>query len=265
MHPSITIAKQAALDAGKLMLRYFENLDKIEIQTKRPNDLVSEVDIRAEQIIIQTLRKFNPDYAILGEESGHLEGARDDHQWIIDPLDGTTNYLHGIPHFCVSIALRQQGKLEAGVIYDPIRQEMFTASRGQGAQLNDRRIRVSSRGGLDGALYSTGLPPWKTNSHQVFFKVLSALTEHSAMMRRSGSAALDLAYVAAGRLDGFWEMNLNAWDIAAGALLIQEAGGLVGDFKGSHDFMDNGNIVAANPKVFKGMLQIIKPQFETAR
>lgn len=264
MHPSLTIARQAALEAGKYMLRYYENLSSIEIRSKRPNDLVSEVDIRCEQIIIRALRKFNPDFAILGEESGYQAGERTDAQWIIDPLDGTTNYLHGLPHFCVSIALQQQGRLEAGVIFDPIRQELFTASRGRGALLNDRRIRVSNHSGLEGALYSTGLPPWQASSHQFFTTVQSNFAKQHAVMRRTGSAALDLAYVAAGRLDGFWEMNLNAWDLAAGALLVQEAGGLVGDFAGGHGFMDSGNVVTANRKVFKAMVKVIRPAFERA-
>lgn len=265
MHPSITIAKQAALDAGKLMLRFYENLDKLTVTAKRPNDLVSEVDVQCEQIIIQTLRKFNPDFAIIGEESGYTEGSRSDSEWIIDPLDGTANYLHGIPHFCVSIALRQQGRLQSGVIYDPIRQEMFCASRGQGATLNGRRIRVANRtnkqSGLNGIMYATGLPPWLRDNQENFFDTLAELGQQGALMRRAGSAALDLAYVAAGRLDGFWEAKLNSWDIAAGALLVQEAGGLVGDFQGGNDFMKSGDIVAANAKIFKGLLQVIKPRF----
>jgi myo-inositol-1(or 4)-monophosphatase len=258
MHPTLTIARRAAISAGKVILRHYENLDRINISAKRHNDLVSEVDLQAEREIVQTLRRSYPDHAMLCEESGLLEGDAE-HQWLIDPLDGTTNYLHGLPLFCVSIAYRQRGRLESGLIYDPLRDEFFTASRGGGAQLDDRRIRVTQRPGLEGALLSAGLPPWKIDRQQAFLTVCSDLMQQGGMLRRTGSAALDLAYVACGRLDGFWEMGLNPWDIGAGALLVQEAGGLVGDFAGGHEHLSSGNVVTGNPKVFKALLKTIHP------
>lgn len=259
MHPTLNIARRAAISAGNIILRHYENLERVDISTKRHNDLVSEVDIQAEREIIRTLRRTYPDHAILGEESGALAGSDADSQWLIDPLDGTTNYLHGLPLFCVSIAFRHRGRLESGLIYDPLRQEFFAASRGGSAQLNDRRIRVAQRLGLDGTLISTGLPPWKSAHHEAFLAITGEVIQQGGMMRRTGSAALDLAYVAAGRLDGFWEMGLNPWDVGAGALLVQEAGGLVGDFSGGHDHLESGDIVTGNPKVFKALLKAIRP------
>lgn len=258
MHPTLTIATRAALAAGKVILRHLDRLEQVTITSKRRNDFVCEVDVQAEQEIIRTLRKSFPDHAILAEESGFQRG-RDDYQWIIDPLDGTTNYLHGFPHYAVSIALRHKGRLEAGVIYDPLRQEMFTTSRGDGALLNDRRIRVKTLSGLDGALLGTGFPFRFPQHRQTYLAMFDGLFDKCAEIRRSGSAALDLAYVAAGRLDGFWEIGLNEWDMAAGVLLIQEAGGLVGDFGGGHDFMQTGNVVTGNPKVFKALVQALQP------
>jgi myo-inositol-1(or 4)-monophosphatase len=190
-------------------------------------------------------------------KSGHHDG--DEFQWIIDPLDGTTNFLHGFPQFAVSIALRQKGRLEQGVIYDPLRQELFTATRGAGAQLNERRIRVTNRKSLEGSLLGTGFP-FKSQQHlDTYLAMFRALFPETAGIRRAGSAALDLAYVASGRLDGFWEIGLNIWDMAAGVLLIQEAGGLSGDFSGGHDFLENGNLVAGNPKLFAEILKTIHP------
>jgi myo-inositol-1(or 4)-monophosphatase len=258
MHPTINIAKRAALNAGKIILRHLERLDRIAVSTKRRNDFVSEVDIQAEQEIIRTLRKIYPNHSIIAEESGAQPGA-EEAQWIIDPLDGTTNYLHGFPHFCVSIAFRQRGRLEAGVIYDPIRQEMFTASRGAGAQLNDHRIRVNNLPNLEGALLGTGFPLRVPRHLTAYLGMFAELASKCGEIRRAGSAALDLAYVATGRLDGFWEIGLNEWDLAAGTLMIQEAGGLTGDFGGGHDHMKTGNIVAGNPKIFKAMVQELRP------
>lgn len=258
MHPALTIAKRAALDAGKIILRHLERLDRVAVNEKQRNDFVSDADIQAEQEIIRTLRKIYPQHGILAEESGAISG-QDEFQWIIDPLDGTTNFLHGLPHFCVSIALRHKDRLEAGVIYDPVRQEMFTASRGGGAQLNDRRIRVKSLPNLERALLGTGFPFRYPQHLQAYLGMFGSLFTKCAEMRRAGSAALDLAYVAAGRLDGFWEIGLNEWDVAAGTLLVQEAGGLVGDFGGGHDFLQTGNIIAGSPKVFKAIVQDIQP------
>ena len=264
MHPTFTIAKRAALSAGKILLRNFERLDRLTINTKHYNDFVSEADIEAEQEIINTLRRIYPNHSILAEESGTLIGADADYQWIIDPLDGTTNFVHGLPHFAVSIAFREKGRLETGIVYDPIRQELFTAVRGSGAQLNDRRMRVRTVVSLDAALLGTGFPIRYPPHIPAYLNMFGSLFTQCCELRRAGSAALDLAYVAAGRLDGFWEIGLNAWDMAAGALLIQEAGGLVGDFGGGHEFLKTGNIVAGNPKIFKALLQNIQPHLTPA-
>lgn len=265
MHPTLTIARRAAINAGKVILWYYENLERVNISSKRHNDLVSEVDIKAEREIIQILQRSYPDHAILCEESGLLGGNAAENEWLIDPLDGTTNYLHGVPHFCVSIAFRQRGRLESGLIYDPLRQEFFTASRGGGAHLNERRIRVAQRNSLDGALIGTGLPPWKAASRPAFIAALAELMSHGAMSRSSGSAALDMAHVASGRLDGFWELGLNPWDIGAGTLLIQESGGLVGDCTGGHDHFRTGNVACANPKLFKALVKILHGHLNTPR
>ena len=257
MHPTLNIAIRAARSAGNVIIRNLGKLDSLTVHSKSRNDFVSEVDTQAEQEIIFILRKAFPGHGILAEESGHHEG--DEYQWIIDPLDGTTNFLHGFPQFAVSIALRHKGRLEQGVVYDPLRQELFTATRGAGAQLNDRRIRVTNRKELDGALLGTGFP-FKSQQHlDTYLDMFRALFPQTAGVRRAGSAALDLAYVASGRLDGFWEIGLNIWDMAAGILLIQEAGGLSGDFTGGHDFLSNGNLVAANPKLFAEILKTIHP------
>ena len=258
MHPFLNIAKRAALDAGKIMLRNWERLDTLKVNEKQRNDFVTEVDLQAEREIIRTLNKIYPDHAILAEESG-VSGESDEYQWIIDPLDGTTNYLNGFPHFAVSIGLKHKGRLEAGLIYDPLKQDIFMASRGQGATLNDRRIRVKKRTSLEGALIATGIPARHMQHKPAFLEMMSSLMSNGGQLRRTGSAALDLAYVAAGRLDGFWEIGLNPWDMAAGAVLIQEAGGLVGDFSGDMKFMETGNIVSGSPKIFKGLLQTIQP------
>lgn len=262
MHPLLNIAVNAARRAGNVIVRALERIDSLDIEAKAHNDFVTEVDRRAEAEIIQVIRRAYPHHAILAEESGHQ--GENDFEWVIDPLDGTTNFLHRFPQFAVSIALRNKGRLEQGVIYDPLRQELFTASRGEGAQLDGKRIRVSSRKGLEGALLGTGFP-FKQQQHlDAYLDTFRALFPMAAGIRRPGSAALDLAYVAAGRLDGFWEIGLSPWDMAAGVLLIQEAGGLVSDFAGAHRFMETGNIVAAPPKLFKAMLQQIQPHLSEA-
>ena len=262
MHPSLTIAVRAARAAGSLIVRSLDKVDTLQVENKGTNDFVTEVDRRAEREIIRILRHAYPSHGILGEESG--ASGSDEFVWVIDPLDGTTNFLHGFPHFAVSIALRHWGRLEQGVVYDPMRQELFTASRGHGAQLNDRRLRVSSARGLEGALLGTGFPFRLQHHLDEYLNCFRALFSHVADMRRPGSAALDLAYVAAGRLDGFWEMGLAEWDMAAGALLVLEAGGLVGDFAGGDNFLVSGNIVGANPKVFNALLQTIQPHLSAA-
>ncbi|MFP5505901.1 MAG: inositol-1-monophosphatase [Gammaproteobacteria bacterium] len=257
MHPMLNIATRAARAAGDLIVRSLDRVDQLSITSKDRNDYVSEVDRQAEDVIIRTLRKAYPQHAILAEESGSQGDG--DFQWVIDPLDGTTNFLHGFPQFAVSIALLHKGRLEQGVVYDPLRQEMFTATRGAGAMLNNRRLRVSPRPGLGGALLGTGFP-YKVHDHlDAYLAMLKEFIKETAGVRRPGSAALDLAYVAAGRLDGFWEIGLNTWDLAAGALLIQEAGGIVGDFTGGPNFLKSGNIVAGNAKIFAAMIKTIRP------
>lgn len=261
MNAMLNIAIRAARKAGDIIARSCDQLEKLKVTTKSNNDYVSEVDQRAEQAIIETILKAYPDHSILAEESGSHSG--NDYVWIIDPLDGTTNFLRGIPQYAVSIALSHKGKLQQSVVYDPIKQELFTASRGEGAQLNNKRIRVSQCKGIEGALLGTGIPFREGHLDILddYLGMMQALIPGSAGIRRAGSAALDLAYVAAGRFDGFWEYDLNQWDMAAGILLVEEAGGLVSDFKGGFDYLASGNIIAASPRLFKEMLKIIKPRF----
>ena len=261
MEPMINIALRAARKAGENIVRASDDLDRFEVKAKGVNNFVTEVDITAEQEIIYHLRKAYPDHAILGEESG-LSGDEDaEYRWIIDPLDGTTNFVRGIPHYAVSIACLYRGKLEHAVVVDPVRREEFTASRGRGAQLNGRRIRVSNLPNLEGALLGTGIP-FKDHCDDKmvpYCKSVEVLAGQCAGIRRAGAASLDLAYVAAGRLDAFWEIGLAPWDMAAGALLIREAGGLVSDIDASDNYLESGNIVCGNPKCFKAVLQVTKP------
>ncbi len=257
MHPLLNIGVRAARRAGDFIVKSLSRLDSLKIDSKGRNDFVTDIDRKAEEEIIATVRKSYPDHAFLGEESGR--SGESDYVWIIDPLDGTTNFLHGFPTFSVSIAVQHKGRLEQAVIYDPSRQELFTASRGDGAQLDGRRIRVSHQRGLEGALISTGFPYRMQAEHvDPYLAVLKAVMNVAAGVRRPGSAALDLAYVAAGRTDGFWEFGLSAWDTAAGALLIQEAGGRIGNPNGS-DYVLGPNVVAGNPKVYENLLELIRP------
>jgi len=258
MNPMLNIAVTAARNAGDIIVKHLNRLEQLTVTRKDRNDFVSEVDRQAEDEIIAIIRKAYPNHSILAEESGQHPG-NDDYEWIIDPLDGTTNFLHSNPQFAVSIALRHKGKLEQAVIYDPMRQELFTASRGGGAFLDNRRIRVSQQKGLEGALLGTGFP-YKDMQHlDAYLDMFRALITQVAGIRRPGSAALDLAYVAAGRFDGFWEIGLNPWDIAAGILLVREAGGLVGDLGGGHSHLETGHIAAAAPKLFPAILREIHP------
>ncbi|MEE2001166.1 inositol-1-monophosphatase [Alkalimonas sp. MEB108] len=259
MHPMLNIAIRAARSAGTLIARSCEQLDIVKSTEKSSNDFVTNIDREAEQLIVQTLRKSFPGHSVVGEELGMQGPAESDHQWIIDPLDGTSNFIRGIPHVAISIALKVQGKLEQAVIYDPLRDELFTASRGRGAQLNGRRIRVGNRPELTGALLGTGFPFKQKQLLPVYSSVFNSLFPLVADMRRAGSAALDLAYVAAGRLDGFWEIGLKPWDIAAGELIVREAGGMVTDFAGGNNQLKSGNVVAASPKVLQGMLKTMRP------
>ncbi len=260
MEPMLTIALNAARKAGLILENAFERLDLVKVEKKGMNDFVSEIDRKSEQEIIYHLNKSYPDHKFLGEESGVSGNPDSDYEWIIDPLDGTTNFLHGIPHFSISIACKYRGKLEHAVVYDPIKQEEFTASRGKGAMLNGRRIRVTNLGGLDGALIGTGVPfnGYAYENIDPYLACLREIAGQTAGVRRAGSAALDLAYVAAGRFDGFWEMNLKSWDMAAGVLLITESGGLLSDFSGGNAYLDQGDIVCGTTKVFKPLLQIVQ-------
>ncbi|MBK1719901.1 inositol monophosphatase family protein [Thiocystis violacea] len=257
MHPSLNIAIRAARSAGKIILRYSDRVDQIKFESKSRNDFVSDIDRAAEAAIIQELRSRFPSHSILAEESGAQ--GHGDYQWIIDPLDGTTNYLHGFPQYAVSIALLHKGQLECGVVYDPLREELFTAARGQGAQLNDRKIRVTSRPSLEGALIGTGFPFRDQRHIDTYLGMFKAMTLATAGLRRPGSAALDLAYVAAGRTDGFWELGLSSWDCAAGALLVKEAGGRISDLSGGERFLDTGNMIAGSVKVHGAMLELLRP------
>lgn len=257
MHPMLNIAVRAARNAGRVITRHADRVDSLTIDVKQRNDFVTEVDRMAEAEIIQTLHRSYPDHAFLAEESGQQGDS--DFVWIIDPLDGTTNFIHGFPQFAVSIALKHNNRLEHAVIYDPMADELFTASRGEGASLNNKRLRVSNQRNLNNALLGTGFPYRDDQNLDNYLKTFSKFIAASAGVRRPGAAALDLAYVAAGRLDGFWEMGLHTWDMAAGGLLIREAGGLVGNLHGEEGWLESGNIVAGNPKIFHEMLQILKP------
>jgi myo-inositol-1(or 4)-monophosphatase len=260
MNPMVNIAIRAAREAGRVITRNFNRVDRLTIADKGRNDFVTEVDRNAEAAIIGILKEKYPQHAILAEESGAHSG--NDFEWIIDPLDGTTNFLHGLPQFAVSIALKVKGRLDIGVVYDPINEEMFTASRGEGALLNDRKIRVSNRKGLDGALLGTGIPYRDLRFMDNYMGMLKDLARDTAGIRRPGSAALDFAYVACGRTDGFWELGLSEWDFAAGALLVREAGGLVTDIGGGERFLDTGNVIAGSIKVHNAMLRRIRPHLD---
>lgn len=260
----LNTAVKAARRAGAIITRGSMDLDRLVIHTKKDNDYVSEVDQKAEDAIIDTLLTAYPRHSVLAEESGVTEGAAADYQWIIDPLDGTTNFLHGFPQYAVSIALRHKGILQHAVVYDPTRNELFTASRGEGAFLNERRIRVANRDKLQGALIGTGFPYHDFTHLDAYTAIFRDLVQKTSGLRRPGSAALDLAWLACGRIDGFFEIGLNPWDIAGGCLLVQEAGGLVSDFAGKEGYLDSGNIIAGSPKVFAQLLQTITPHVTDA-
>lgn len=255
----LNTAVKAARKAGAIINRASLDLDLVHVTTKGRSDFVTEVDRAAEEAIIDILRAAYPQHGILAEESGASKaGGSDEYTWIIDPLDGTTNFIHGFPQYAVSIALQHRGQLEQGVVYDPTRNELFTASRGRGAFVNDRRIRVSRRTQLKECLIGTGFPFRSLEHLDAYLRMFRRVTEETAGLRRPGAAALDLAYVAAGRLDGFWELGLSAWDMAAGALLIVEAGGFVADFNGEAKYLHGGNIVCGNPKVFPQLLKLVQ-------
>ena len=258
MHPMLNTAIKAARKAGNIISRATRDLDLIKVETKRRNDFVTEVDRAAESAIIEELRRAYPDHAILAEESGESKAARMEYCWIIDPLDGTTNFIHGVPQYCVSIGLKHKDVITQGVVFDPVKNELFTATRGGGAYLNDKRIRVSKCDKLANALIGTGFPFRDGQDLDRYMSMFKAVTQATVGVRRPGAAALDLAYVAAGRFDGFWEMGLSPWDIAAGSLLIQEAGGLIGDLDGENKYLETGEVVAGNSKVFAQLLRLLQ-------
>jgi len=257
MHPMLTTAVKAARRAGQVINRASLDISQLKVSTKQQSDYVTEVDKLAESAIIEMLHETYPGHAILAEESG--SSGQSEFLWIIDPLDGTTNFIHGLPQYAVSIALAHKGVLTHAVVFDTNRNELFTASKGSGAYLNDKRLRVSKRGKLDEALIGTGFPYRSFDHIDAYLAIFRELTQKTAGLRRPGAATLDLAWVAAGRLDGFWEFGLSPWDMAAGALLISEAGGLVGDLTGEPNYMASGNIVGGTPKVFSQLLQLMAP------
>jgi myo-inositol-1(or 4)-monophosphatase len=258
----LNVAVRAARAAGRIITRASHDLERVKVASKERNDFVTEVDHAAEQAIITELQRAYPGHAFLAEESGHQTPKGDvppqeaEHLWIIDPLDGTTNFIHGLPQYCISIALMQRGVVTQGLVYDPNRDELYTASKGGGAFLNDRRIRVSRATKVEGALIGTGFPFRKLDDLDRYLELFKLVTHKAAGVRRPGAAALDLAYVAAGRFDGFFELGLMPWDIAAGALLVSEAGGLMGNLQGDGDYLFSGDVLAASPKVFSQMVAL---------
>jgi myo-inositol-1(or 4)-monophosphatase len=257
MQPLLNIAVRAARRAGDLIVRNVDRVPTLGIRSKSRNDFVTEIDQMAERDIIETIRRSHPDHGFLGEESGRSGG--DEFIWIIDPLDGTTNFLHGFPTFAVSLACEYRGRLEHGVIYDPMRQELFTASRGDGAQLDGRRIRVSKQMELEGSLIGTGFP-YRATTRWIdeYLALLKVVMLQTAGIRGAGAASLQLAYGAAGRIDGFWEIGLNAWDTAAGTLMITEAGGRIGTLTGG-EYRQGGNVIAGTPKVYEALVAALGP------
>jgi len=255
----LNIGIRAARAAGSVITRNMDRIDTLQIESKGRNDFVSEVDKNAETEIFNVLRKAYPDHSILGEESGLIGNPDSDYQWVVDPLDGTTNFLHGYPYFSVSIALLHKQRHDQAIVYNPVSQELFTASRGEGAWLNSKRLRVSKTAKLEQALLGTGFPYRPGQDLDFYQSTMRAYTEQAGGIRRAGSVALDLANVAAGRLDGLWQYGMQPWDVAAGALIVREAGGLVNDYSGGDTWSEGGEIIAATPKVQHAMLQIMKP------
>ena len=260
MDPMLNIALRAARRAGQVILHAMDRVDTLDVREKGRNDLVSEVDRQAEDVIVDTIRRTYPEHGIVGEEGGaRAVAAGDQCTWLVDPLDGTTNFLHGIPHFCTSIAVVRGPTMLVGVVVDPVRNEEFTASRGAGAWLNGRRIRVAKRDRVDDAIVAGGLPFPSVAAHlDAYGDVLRTLMGRCRTLRRQGAAALDLAYLAAGRVDAVFELGLKPWDVAAGAVIVREAGGFVGDAAGGDRFLETGNVVAANPRLFRDLLRIVR-------
>jgi myo-inositol-1(or 4)-monophosphatase len=257
MQALLNTAVKAARRAGEIAIRQLKHLDEIDVRNKGISDFVTKVDEAAEECIIETIQKYYPDHAFLAEESG--QRGESEYTWIIDPLDGTTNFIHGFPIFSVSIALRIKGRLSIGVIYDPNRQEFFTAIRGRGAQVDGHKIRVSGRRNLEDSLIGTGFPYRSHDRMTSYLAMLEQVMLNTSGIRRPGSAALDLANLAAGRLDGFWEFGLNIWDIAAGSLILREAGGLISELENKDDYLNTGNIVAGSPKIHDALKKLLTP------
>jgi myo-inositol-1(or 4)-monophosphatase len=256
----LNVAIKAARSASVIINRAALDVESVRVSQKMAKDFVTEVDQASENIIIDTLLTAYPDHGILAEESGQTRGNPDsEHIWIIDPLDGTTNFIHGFPFYCVSIALQSKGRIEQAVVYDPTRNDLFTSTRGRGAFMNDRRLRVSKRLNLEECLISTGFPFRPDDDYATYLKLASEIMQRTAGLRRPGAAALDLAYVAAGFCDGFFELGLQPWDMAAGSLLITEAGGLVGNFTGEADYLYQRECMAANPKIYAQLVGLLKP------
>ncbi|MDJ0760048.1 MAG: inositol monophosphatase family protein [Woeseiaceae bacterium] len=262
MHALLNVAVMAARRAGNTLMRYQVNLEKLKVEVKGHNDYVTEADRKAESIVIDVIHKHYPDHAILGEESGSI--GESDTVWIIDPLDGTTNFLHGFPSFCVSIGVQVKGRMEHAVVYDPTRQELFAASRGSGATLDGRKIRVSGQKDLKHSLIGTGFPFRQAESEMdPYLAMLKKILKHTSGIRRPGAAALDLCYVACGRLDGFWETGLAPWDLAAGSLIIREAGGIISGLDGSEDYMDTGHVLTGTPKIYSALARTCANEIRT--
>ena len=266
LHPMLNIAIKAARAAGAIINRASLDLERLQVSTKAPNDFVTEVDHAAETAIIDTLLGAYPGHGILAEESGSSRGARDsEYVWIIDPLDGTTNFIHGLPTYAVSIGLAFRNQMQQAVVYDPARNDLFYATKGRGAYLNDKRLRVSRRSRMADALIGTGFPFRKGDDLGRYLHMMETVMKVCAGMRRPGAAALDLCYVAAGWYDGFFETGLSPWDVAAGSLLVTEAGGLIGNFTGEADFLHQREIVAGNPKIYAQLVQLLAPYSAVGR
>ncbi len=264
MHALLNVAVMAARRAGNTLIRKMVNLDKLKVEVKGRNDYVSDADRAAEKAVIACIHKHYPEHAILAEESG--ASGESDTVWIIDPLDGTTNYLHGFPVFAVSIGVQEKGRMEHAVVYDPLRQELFTASRGTGAQLDGRKIRVSGQMNMERALIGTGFPFRQENLDiSAYLDMLSKTINHTSGVRRAGAAALDLCYVAAGRLDGFFETGLAPWDLAAGGLIIREAGGMISGLDGSEDFLDTGHVLTGTPRIYRELAKLCAAEIKALK
>jgi myo-inositol-1(or 4)-monophosphatase len=263
--PILNVMANAALKAARGLLRDFGEVEQLQVSVKGPGEFVSTADLKAERTLKQELTRARPGYGLLFEESGAAAGTDTRHRWIVDPLDGTTNFLHGIPHFAISIALERDGEIVAGLVYDPVRDEMYSGEKGLGAYFNDRRLRVSARRQLADAVIGTGMPYGPHADHPAYLTILPAIMAATSGVRRMGAAALDLAYVAAGRFDGYWEFGTSPWDIAAGLLLVREAGGYVSDLSGGHTMMTSGDVLAANDHLHLPLAALIRESLRPGR